>query len=243
MTETNDIMRDDEFEAAVQQAFLDAFPNPNRTGCPNDKVLQSLAANKSPVNDEADAHIAQCSPCARQILAFREEIRKRRQTRRLWTAAVACLAVAFSLGVYRQFFSRRNVGPDQLKVAPVIVAKLDFSKELPETRRASEAPPEIQKIPANAQELLIILKAGSPTGKYEFRIRPEQGHARPEKVVRGNASQQLDGSTVLRIALKGGLPSGAYTASWRRRKRAIFGHSDYCSPSLSFWPPRVTGKF
>jgi hypothetical protein len=139
MTETDDIMRDDEFEAVMQQAFLDAFPNPDRMGCPGDEVLRSLWANRSLVNKDADAHVAQCSPCARQLLAFREEIRKRRQTRWFSAAAAACLATALSLPAYRQFSSHPTVGPDQHKPASVIVAKLDFSKELPETRRASEA--------------------------------------------------------------------------------------------------------
>jgi len=170
--ETPDIMRDDKFEAVIQQAFLDAFPNPDRMGCPGDEVLRSLAANKSIENNEADAHIAQCSPCAKQLLAFRQEARKRRQTRWLWAAAAACLAAVLSFAMYRQFSSHQNVGPDQHETALVIVAKLDFSKELPETRRASEAPSAIRKILPNAQELLIILPGGSPSGEYEFEIRP-----------------------------------------------------------------------
>jgi len=117
--------------------------------------------------------------------------------------------------VYRQFSLHRNVGPGQHDVAPVIVAKLDFSRELPETRRASEPPPERQRIPANAQELLITLPEGSPTDEYEFQIRPEEGQVKPARVLRGNASLQPDGSIMLRVLLSSRLPGGTYAAGWR----------------------------
>ncbi len=136
-TRTGDTMRDDEFEAVIQQAFLAAFPNPDRMGCPGDEVLRSLAAKMPLGNNQVESHVAQCSPCAREILAFRAQTRKRRETRWLLAAAAACLAAGVSLAAYRELSSHRNVGPDQSKSASLIVAKLDFSKELPATRRAS----------------------------------------------------------------------------------------------------------
>ena len=123
--------------------------------------------------------------------------------------------MSLSLGVYRQFASVRNVRPDEHNAPSVVVATLDFSKEFPETRRASEAPPEIQKIPANSEELLITLPGGSPTGEYEVQIRPEGDLEKPAKAFSGSASTQLDGSIMLRVALDGPLHGGTYAANWR----------------------------
>jgi len=55
-----------EFLAFARSYLSDAFPNPDRQGCPPDEALQSLAVNPSESQATITEHIASCSPCFRR---------------------------------------------------------------------------------------------------------------------------------------------------------------------------------
>ena len=47
----------------IREFFLEAFPNPNREGCPDEDTLMALAAGRLPIDNPACLHVASCSEC------------------------------------------------------------------------------------------------------------------------------------------------------------------------------------
>jgi hypothetical protein len=67
-------------QQTVQDGILKAYPNPNRTGCPNREGISNLAARSANFDNtvEEDAtwqHVTHCSPCYSEYLV---EFRSRR---------------------------------------------------------------------------------------------------------------------------------------------------------------------
>ena len=54
----------------IKEFFLEAFPNPERTDCPAEEVLRSLAEGRLPPGHSALLHIASCSECFREYRSF-----------------------------------------------------------------------------------------------------------------------------------------------------------------------------
>src|SRR5712691_264260 len=52
-----------------------AFPNPDRQGCPPDAALRSLAFNPRGGEPTVTEHLAACSPCFRRYSAFLAELK------------------------------------------------------------------------------------------------------------------------------------------------------------------------
>jgi hypothetical protein len=54
----------------IKDFFLEAFPNPERTDCPTEEILRSLAEGRLPPGHSALLHIASCSECFREYRSF-----------------------------------------------------------------------------------------------------------------------------------------------------------------------------
>src|SRR4051794_14631310 len=96
-----------------EDAFLHAYPNPERKGCPGNTVLKGLASKQLPIGHPARMHITQCSPCFREFREF--EAQHRRSARvRSYTTIAALFFIVFGLfWAYRHF----QPGPDTRLVA------------------------------------------------------------------------------------------------------------------------------
>jgi hypothetical protein len=53
----------------------DAFPNPDRQGCPPDSTLRSLALNPSESEPTVTEHLAVCSPCFRRYMELLAQLK------------------------------------------------------------------------------------------------------------------------------------------------------------------------
>ncbi len=64
----------------LTQFFLEAFPNPDRIGCPDDEAVEPLAQSGPSSNDPVLRHVASCSECYREYQHYcrDEEERKAR---------------------------------------------------------------------------------------------------------------------------------------------------------------------
>src|SRR5258707_1071252 len=71
-----------DFLAFARSYLSDAFPNPDRQGCPPDEALQSLAVNPSESENAITEHIASCSPCFKRYSDLLTEVRLQRATDR-----------------------------------------------------------------------------------------------------------------------------------------------------------------
>ena len=47
----------------IREYFLEAFPNPNREGCPDEETLMALAEGRLPIDNPVCLHVASCSEC------------------------------------------------------------------------------------------------------------------------------------------------------------------------------------
>ena len=57
----------------IRDYFLDAHPNPERIGCPDEKTLKDLAEDRLPLEHPARLHLATCSECVAEYLGYRGE--------------------------------------------------------------------------------------------------------------------------------------------------------------------------
>ena len=174
----------------------DAFPNPNREGCPGDAALRSLAFN--PTEDEfvVTEHLAACSPCFRRYGELLAELTFQREAQKafswgtipIWTkihpvlagtAAVCFLLVAIRVGVSLrppnapQMETNRKPNPTELRNPTV--AYLPFSLNLGSLSsvRGSKPPIEAQRrvpVPNSALDLTLTLPLASPEGLYDLRL-------------------------------------------------------------------------
>ena len=69
----------DRLRKAVRDAILTNYPNPDRVGCPENKMIREVAFREELTKDEVWEHITHCSPCYAEVLKFKEEWRASRR--------------------------------------------------------------------------------------------------------------------------------------------------------------------
>ena len=205
-----------------EEVFLNAYPNPDRIGCPDSEVLRGLASKKLPISNPARMHIVRCSPCFREFRGFEKQIAERRRHKLILAGAVAaCFMVALVFVRTSGLVYRRPDKVASIAHVPVVIA-LDFRSL---AIRRGEAPPAgVQgpwHVPARLVSLDIILPFGSDDGQYAVEIRNKTSIL---KKFSGTATIR-DGNTqlsVIALDLSGLLP-GEYVflfrhadAQWRR---------------------------
>ncbi len=67
-----------EHRELLEEFFLEAFPNPERVGCPDEDAMQALAENGPVANDPVLQHVASCSECYREYGHLRREHSERK---------------------------------------------------------------------------------------------------------------------------------------------------------------------
>ena len=58
----------------MKEYLLTAFPNPERTGCPDEKTLKALAERNLALSDPAMLHVCCCSECYAEYLNYRIDL-------------------------------------------------------------------------------------------------------------------------------------------------------------------------
>lgn len=89
-----------------EQKFLDAsvhvlrsnFPNPDRAGCPDPRVLRNIGRRRLPLKDAArwTEHLGGCSDCFRDFEKSRESTRRLKRIRLVYAAAVMLALFIFA---------------------------------------------------------------------------------------------------------------------------------------------------
>ena len=84
----------------MKDFFLEANPNPERIGCPEERTLRALAEDRLPASHPARLHLASCSECFAEFRGFRGEWEQSRKGRRriIGWALAASLIVASGVG-------------------------------------------------------------------------------------------------------------------------------------------------
>src|SRR6266478_5011305 len=106
----------------------EAFPNPDRQGCPPDAALRSLAFNPNESEPTVTEHLAVCSPCFQRYSELLAELKSQSEARRgffwgrlsVWTkahpvlagtAALCMLLIAIGVGLLLHGIRQPNSPP------------------------------------------------------------------------------------------------------------------------------------
>ena len=194
----------EQLQDIVQQAILREFPNPERKGCPGTEVLRELANRPRPTRGAAWEHVTHCSPCYKEFLDLRSEVRRqldlqRRRTIRRRTAlgGIAIVVAGGGIAVYeilrhRSLRSFEDLGPYQ----PALLDLRDASAQRGAGGQSRRAQPHI--LPAKRVDLTILLPIGSEPGPYEVQLLKDVD--KPLLNASSKASVE-DGTTVLKVKI------------------------------------------
>jgi hypothetical protein len=179
------------------RAYLsEAFPNPERQGCPPDETLKFLASRPTQGDPSITNHVTCCSPCFNAYMAHLEHARaEATESRRMgrarwikWSVVSAGVAAMLAISIYLSVMKRQSapaVGqrppaplskpgtPTQMsataKYVPVLI---DFSTAAPGRGINGGTPMRsAQVVPASQfVELTLHLPIGSEAAMYSIRF-------------------------------------------------------------------------
>src|SRR5215472_2091498 len=177
----------------------EAFPNPDRQGCPPDAALRALAFNPTESQSGVTEHLASCSPCFKRYGELLAELKSQREREKgftwsrisVWTtahpvlvgtAALCLLLIAIGVGLFVRSIRQPNGPPVETNRKPnptepqnPSVAYLPFSLDLSGVSpvRGSEPPTGTQRrvlVPNSRLALTLTLPLASPEGRYELKL-------------------------------------------------------------------------
>jgi hypothetical protein len=222
----------------IRKFFGTAFPNPDRIGCPDRRVLWAIATNTLPADDPARLHLASCSPCFAEVQEVKNQLEREAARRKKRTMLVAAAAVAIVIGAITGsvlWSVRERARSEPVAKAPANTVIPTETPEKPqEAKRSSSTPYEIAldlrpwsrirgeddvkapllRVPAQLLKLRLTLPLGSDDGVYDLEIRPALG-AEALKTSKGNATIR-NGDTRIEVEFDlSGIPAGRYTLLYR----------------------------
>jgi len=74
-----DEAEDDEIGELFRRVMIQRYPNPERIGCPDPRILRDLAFRRKiapEIRRDAISHIMKCSECVRDVLDYTEEYKQ-----------------------------------------------------------------------------------------------------------------------------------------------------------------------
>ena len=205
-------MNDDDLihDERLKEYLLEAFPNPERKGCPDEQTLQAAAEDRLPLGDPARRHVASCSECYGEYLNYRQDWIESKQTeepvvtapkkgsasvvasvesprRRSWSplALAACTALAAALGF--TVYKHPHAAPSSITQGAPVVAKVDLFNAI--TLRGVETEPmplERVFLPAQVVRLSVTLPRFSRAGDYSILVAKD--HAGTQVVAEGHGT-------------------------------------------------------
>lgn len=157
------------FVASAQEHFANAFPNPQREGCPAAGVIQTIVKSERLPDDALQAHLFGCSECFNR---YRSAVRiwqmEKQRAARLgrhsiwemfwnWRVPVGIAATALLLSASLWLGRTSSPQPNQLDFQPTPLASLVAKGPQPEPVGATSPTPAKPALP-NAQPPLLAVK-------------------------------------------------------------------------------------
>jgi hypothetical protein len=210
----------EELQDIVQQAILREFPNPERKGCLGTESLRQLANRPRPTRDAEWEHVTHCSPCYREFLDLRNQVkielaRQRRAVLRRRVVVAAMIVVLAGGGIATYEISQRGYFRITSTAGTYESASLDL-KDRSVSRSVEKQAPKAQPLvlPARRLDLSILLPIGSEPGIYDVQLLKKIDE--PILSASGEATVQ-QGITVLRAKIDlAGQPAGNYLVGLRQ---------------------------
>ncbi len=203
---------------SIRHFFLEANPNPQREGCPDEKTLREMAENRLPPDHPARLHLASCSPCFAEFRSFKAEADARRASRLkvlAWGLA-ACLVIA--LGVYGSSVLLKRQAPQsaengtqrQAREMAAVDRTIDLYNHGTPRGGSEPSPLEAVSLPSALVHLRLILPRFSDPGNYVVAVSKDK--AGTTIAARGSGKTEADGPRLLLevpLDLRGA-PAGSY---------------------------------
>jgi hypothetical protein len=187
----------------IRRFFLEANPNPERQGCPDEKTLKDVAENKLPLKHPARLHLASCSPCFTEFRSFKEQYDAARSLKRrvLAWATAACLVVAAGIYGSRVLFEQKapsaigngaQTGNAQTVANDRTIDLFDHGT----VRGGSQPSPlDTVSLPSSLVHLRLILPRFSDPGSYTVAISKDRDGT--DIVAQGSGMTVADDSRLL----------------------------------------------
>lgn len=187
----------------IRQFFIEANPNPERQGCPDEKTLKDIAENRLPLKHPARLHLASCSPCFAEFRSFKEQYDAARSLKRrvLAWAIAACLMVAAGIYGSRVLFERKApsaIGNGALKGNAQTVANdrtIDLFNHGTVRGGSEPSPLDAVSLPSSLVHLRLILPRFSDPGSYTVAVSKDKSGT--EIVARGSGTTVAAGPRLL----------------------------------------------
>ena len=71
-------IKEEEFLGFARSYLSEAFPNPQRIGCPADSELKGLAEHPKGADPSISPHLTHCSPCFNRYMELLGELKNRK---------------------------------------------------------------------------------------------------------------------------------------------------------------------
>jgi hypothetical protein len=180
----------------MNEFLLEAFPNPERKGCPEESVLKALAEGPLPSNDPVGLHVGSCSECYAEYrhyhLDWTESGNKKSSTssvsarpsasRLTWKTYALAASLFIIFGLVATYLAHRGTQLSSVQVASnePVNAVVDLFN-VPTLRSgdndASAAPLGKVSLPASIVRLNVTLPRFSQSGAYDVVVSQDRaGH-------------------------------------------------------------------
>ncbi len=111
-TEREAFGKENELLVFARSYLSDAFPNPERTGCPPDEALRLMAIRPLESHESVSEHLTCCSPCFNAYMGYLVQAKaKIRRTTLIRRAAAALSIAAILVVVAYVFLAKRRSAP------------------------------------------------------------------------------------------------------------------------------------
>jgi hypothetical protein len=223
----------------MKDFLLEAFPNPQRKGCPGEITIKALAEDRLPANDPARLHLASCSECYaeyRHYLQDRKEseqrptaelpqqpvvrvpkAQKRRPFNVFWALAAAIVVICAGVVVFK--LGRPQPAPLVQTASSPVNANVDLFNA-PTLRGGGEGDDSalLQEVslPAAIVHLSITLPRFSQSGEYVVAVYRDR--AGQQIVAKGSGNAIDNGGKVgvdVTLDLRNAKPGAYFLATVR----------------------------
>ncbi len=197
----------------IKDYFLEASPNPERVGCPDEATIKALAEDRLPVRHPARLHMAACSECFAEYRGFRfrwMDAGKARRRVLAWAIAASLTLFAAAGGIWESQHLRTAASPvlETTANAPVN-AQVDLFNA-GTFRGSGDGTNELQavKLPAAVVHLSLTLPRFSDPGRYQILVSRDRSASQIVAKASGltremNNHEVLDATLDLRSAKEG----------------------------------------
>jgi hypothetical protein len=211
----------------MKDFFLEANPNPDRIGCPEERTLRALAEDRLPASDPARLHLASCSECFAEFRGFRGDWEQSRKARRrvIGWALAASLIVASGVGIWEYLHAPSGHVPAvQMASTQPVSANVDLFNA--GTMRGEDDDTNSLKqvsLPDAIVHLSVTLPRFSDSGHYEVLVsRDKSGN---EVVAKGAGDAVASANKVIvnvLLDLRAAKPGAYFLATVRGSDNGMY---------------------